>query len=80
MTTWTYQKRAAAHLEGNDVSFPANTVTVPDQVADDQHAYAGRQHEFPALTSEGQEITVWLDGDAYGLNTTGTGDMVVRVV
>jgi len=53
----------------------ARVCIVPDEVADDQHAYDGKT--FPAFTG-GKKIRVRLNGDDYGLNTPGTGDMVVR--
>ena len=58
-------------------------VIVPDEVAADQLGYDGRA--FPALRigrsgRAAGKCRARLMGDAYGLRTTGTGDMVVRVI
>lgn len=69
--TYTYHRNIAAWL--ND-----EIVTVPDQVDDDQRHYDANQIEF-ICKGEGGDIAVRLDGAAYGLNTYGTGDMVVQL-
>ena len=48
---------------------------VPEEVVDDQKAYDG--HTFPAIL-RGKKIRVKLVGSDYGLDTTGTGDIIVR--
>jgi hypothetical protein len=73
MTLYTYECCYAAWEE-------SHIVTVPDQVADDQKNFDLSNKVFPALTNDGAEIHVRLDGSRYGLHTYGTGDMIVRVV
>lgn len=58
-------------------------VIVPDEVAASQKEYDGKT--FPALRVDqfgrvGKKCRVRLMGDAYGLHTAGTGDMVVSIV
>lgn len=71
MSAYTYTQRAAAH-------YGSNVVTVPDRVADDQRGFANADKSFPALRADGSKVRVRLDAEAYGLFTTGTGDMIVR--
>lgn len=61
-------------------------VAVPDEVAADQKAFDGRT--FPALATPRfgnyghgawRKVRATLRGDLYGLNTSGTGDMVVSL-
>lgn len=59
---------------GNLAHYGQRQVVVPDQVASDQYAYD--QRTFPAILA-GKKIRVRLRGDLYGLDTPGTGDMVV---
>lgn len=66
---YTYDRNYAAH-------YGSRIVTVPDQVADDQKGYDGRT--FPAIDSNGSRVRVRLNGESYGLNTPGTGDMIVK--
>lgn len=69
---WTYTKRFAAHL-GND-----GLVIIPDQIAADQKHHDREGTVFPARVDHlDQDIMVKLNGDAYGLWTSGTGDCVV---
>jgi hypothetical protein len=70
MTTWTYDHRCAAWL-GDEI------VTVPDEIDIDQRTHDREGTVFPAIAYQGT-VYVRLDGDAYGLHTGGTGDMVVR--
>jgi hypothetical protein len=78
MKKYTYAGHSEAHLgvSGN------MTCIIPDQVADDQKGYDGKT--FPAIIlrgyNSGQKIRVRLNGDDYGLHTSGTGDVVVRRV
>lgn len=72
-----YQARLG--LTGN------RTCTIPDKVAYNQRAYDGKT--FIATTAclvngirRERKIRVRLVGSDYGLNTSGTGDMVVRPV
>jgi len=51
---------------------------IPDQVADNQGAYDGKT--FMARLAAGRSVRVRLNGDDYGLHTSGTGDVVVRRV
>ena len=53
-------------------------VTVPDQVAADQKRFDG--DVFPVIRRDGSRARARLMGDAYGLHTSGTGDMVVAIV
>lgn len=69
---YTFEDRYEAHLGVTG----RTTCIIPDQVADDQHKYDGKT--FPALLHDGTKIRVLLNGDDYGLNTSGTGDVVVR--
>lgn len=79
MTAHTYTRTMIAR-------YGDNYVIVPDGVADDQRAWADSMSPFPAIPclSTGAPISgfypvfVWLDGNAYGLGTPGTGDMIVR--
>jgi hypothetical protein len=79
MATHTYSLNAVAHY--ND-----GYAIVPDCVAKDQIAWADSFSSFPAvpcyatgaIVPGADPVFVWLDGDAYGLGSPGTGDMVVR--
>lgn len=70
--TYTYHRNIAAWLDGA-------IVTVPDQVDDNQRHCDANRIEF-VCKGAGGDAVVRLDGAAYGLNTYGTGDMVVRLV
>lgn len=66
-----------------DLKYQARTmsggfVAIPDQVAMDQKGFDGET--FPVLRKDGVKARARLMGDEYGLNTTGTGDPVVRMV
>jgi hypothetical protein len=67
---FTYTRRFAAHMK--DI-----VVTVPDQVADDQCGFAERDVMFPALLPTGGRVMAYVDAEATGLSTPGTGDLVV---
>lgn len=60
------------------------TVVVPDEVAANQQAYNGKA--FPVLARRANTHDTWakrrarLDGEAYGLGTSGTGDIVVDML
>lgn len=69
---YTFSNRYAAH----NMSRTA-IVTVPDQVAKDQRAFDGKS--FPIIKADGTKGRAKLMGEEYGLNTAGTGDMVVRI-
>jgi hypothetical protein len=78
MTDWTYTNTQLAH-------FGQGFVIVPDQVADEQLQYDADRTIFPAYrcTISGTKLSnhavqVRLDGEAYGLHTSGTGNMRVR--
>lgn len=71
MSIYTYDKQFAAHYAGG-------IVTVPDQVAEDQRGFADADKSFPALRADGTKVRVRLDAEAYGLYTSGTGDIVLR--
>jgi hypothetical protein len=73
MAGWTYERRHAAWL-GREM------VTVPDLVADNQHDANRLRTVFAAIRADGSAVLVRLHGDAYGLGTSGRGDMVVRRV
>jgi hypothetical protein len=49
---------------------------IPHEIANNQRGYDGKT--FKALLPNGKWMRVKLVGDDYGLNTPGTGDMVVR--
>ena len=53
-------------------------VTVPDEVAKNQDDYDGKT--FPIIKSNGKRGRAKLMGELYGLNTPGTGDMIVKIV
>lgn len=77
---WTFEKRiqAWATEEGEDF-----TVTIPDQIYADQRHHDAEGTEFPIMAAIGGgwgEFKARLDGDAYGLNTPGTGDPRVIIV
>ena len=67
---YTYQKKKEAH-------YGSGTVIIPDQVASNQREFDLARTQFPAKRHDGTRIRVRLDGDAYGLHTGGTGDMIV---
>jgi hypothetical protein len=51
---------------------------IPVEVDRDQREYDGKT--FVAVADNGRRIRVRLVGDDYGLNTSGTGDVIVRPV
>lgn len=59
-----------------------NTCEIPNEVAEDQKVYDGKTFPARVLTgyNKGRMMRVRLIGDDYGLNTSGTGDVVVRPV
>ncbi len=80
MTEYTYTRQFAAHY-GNA------TAIVPDQVAEDQRGWDESGKSFPAIRAGAfgnplpgapRKVRVRVDGEAYGLYTPGTGDMVVK--
>ena len=66
----TYDHQYAAHLVYADGS--TRIVIVPDHVAENQKLWDGRTFR---VQGGGR---VRLDGDAYDLHGSGTGDMIVR--
>lgn len=58
--------------------FEGPYVFVPDQVFEDQHAYDNL--DFPIMYQDGTMGRAILRGELYGLNTTGTGDMIVELI
>ncbi len=76
-TQYTYDKHFAARLISGEDEF---TVTIPDQVAEDQRRFDANKTTFPARYVDGIETMVRLDGDAYDLWGPGTGDTIVREV
>jgi hypothetical protein len=76
MTAYTYTDRFTAH-------YGKGFVIVPDQIAADQKAHDRAQTVFRAYRCDmtgweiGGYVNVRVNGDAYGLWTTGTGDMRV---
>jgi hypothetical protein len=72
----TYLREYRARLLDADDT-DCGTVIVPDAVAADQRVWDGRR--IPAKDAKGYLVRVRLDGAAYGLWTSGTGDMVVRL-
>ncbi len=78
-TAYTFKSRAMAHTMRRDAM-----VIVPDQVAQDQHAYDGRTFPVLRCNSLGRptakaKARATLMGEEYGLHGPGTGDMVVRM-
>jgi hypothetical protein len=78
MTTWTYDRNHVAH-------FGTGYVVVPDQISYNQREHDEAGTIFPAYRCDGsgrrtssRPAHVRLHGEAYGLHTTGTGDMIVR--
>lgn len=76
---WTYKRDKVArslyrYIDDDLDRAPdrSTTVNIPDQVYEDQKAYDGLA--FPTIEGE----YVWLDGEAYGLHTSGTSDCIVR--
>ncbi len=83
MENLTYDKDCPASLLGvPDAWFPGcwMVVTIPDQVDADQREWDEAEKPFPAILPTGEKITVKIDGAAYGLWTSGTGDCCVRPV
>ena len=75
---WTYENNNQAHYIYADGA--ECTCTVPDQVADNQEKYDGKQitvilHVCGYPNAKRKAI---LDGYAYDLYGPGTGDMVVH--
>lgn len=80
MTKYTYDRQHAAHyLNG--------AVIVPDQIAENPAAWDESGESFPAIRANAfgnplpgapRKVRVRLDGAAYGLGTSGVGDMVVK--
>ncbi len=52
-------------------------VTIPEAIANHQRMHDRRRTTFIARDRWGQRYLVKLDGAAYGVHTTGTGDIVV---
>lgn len=71
--TYTYDRKLAAWLN-------AAIVTIPDEVFDNQRVCDLNGTAFPARRADGSQVMVRLNGEAYGLHTTGTGDPVVTSV
>lgn len=70
---YTFARKYAAHTS-NETPY----VYIPDQVADDQRSYDGK--EFPVMRQNGTTTRARLRGDMYGLGTPGTGDPVVELI
>lgn len=70
-TTYTYGRHYTARL-GDKI------VTIPDQIAANQRQHDRAETAFFAYTDRGERVRVRLDGNAYGLHTSGTGDVKVR--
>ena len=73
---YTYHKAHMARLGLRDTR---RTCIIPDQVYENQKSYDGKTFialSFPCF----RKIRVKLIGKDYGLNTPGTGEMVVRPV
>jgi hypothetical protein len=76
MNKYTYSGTIAHTI--TDRADCRSLVEVPDEVADDQQAYDGMT--FPVRRNGRRTGRAMLRGDLYGLNTSGTGDMVVCMV
>ena len=70
-TVYTWERKYAAWYRDF-------TVTVPDQVAEDQKGYARRNQTFPVIGVGGAKARARIDAEATGLFTGGTGDLVVK--
>jgi hypothetical protein len=57
-------------------------VYIPEEVANNQLYYDNNDKTFPIeyVDRPGMKARARLDGDAYGLRTSGTGDIIVRIV
>jgi hypothetical protein len=78
MEILTYDRKMVAH-------YGSGYVIVPDQVAEDQKGYDIEGTPFPAIPCDTagrslnrRMVKVRIDGNAYGLWTSVTGDMRVR--
>lgn len=67
----TYAMRHPAYFAGG-------IITVPDQVAAEQREYADANRSFWAIRANGNRVRVRLNGSAYGLYTSGTGDIICK--
>ena len=93
--TWTYNKTLAAHLEDEIVTIPDQVGDTDALIESLIKAFEGSRYEAnpPLPTMSAQRFhdnggTVFplqdgrlaqLDGEAYGLWTTGTGDIIVML-
>lgn len=68
--TWGNGYEVHLGLTGN------RRAVIPREIADKQNEYDGKT--FKALLPDGRWMRVKLVGDDYGLNTPGTGDIIVR--
>jgi hypothetical protein len=80
-TKYTYTKRYQA-------AYGDKIVVVPDQVIDQRAWVNAGNKSFPAIIhstvnytrhpNQGKKVRVVIDPEAYGLFSSGTGDMVVK--
>ncbi len=76
MSKYTYNRHFLANYAGR-------TITIPDQVAEDQRAWGQTEKSFPAINPDrhpwhGSKVRVRLNAWPYGLFTTGTSDCACR--
>ncbi len=71
MTKYTYSRNYLARTVNGDI------VTIPDQIADLQREHVGQI--FPVVKRNGIKARATLRGNLYGLNTGGTGDVIVAI-
>lgn len=70
--TWKNGYEVHLGLRGN------RRAVIPQEIAKNQHQYDGKL--IKALLPNNKWMQVKLVGDDYGLNTGGTGDIIVRPV
>lgn len=71
MVDYSFSRNRAGWLNGAIVS-------VPDQIADAQREHDEAGTVFPVRGPNQDVVMVQLDGEAYGLHTAGTGDIILK--
>lgn len=72
MVLYTFNRNLAGWLNGGEI------VTVPDQIAAAQREHDLAGTVFPVRGKNQDVVMVQLDGEAYGLHTAGTGDIILK--
>ena len=74
MKKYTFNKRCEAR------SVNGFALLIPDQVFQNQHHYWECQRTFPVIGKySGSKMRGKLRGDLYGLDSPGTGDVIVAI-